>query len=513
MNYRFVLNQLGLLLAVLGAAMLLIALLDLVHVASEKAAEVAAVEALFIAAAIGIVAGGLVWLRTKRPSSVLGRREALLLVAASWFVGAALSGLPYFLWSHLDPAELARHPFRSPVNCYFEAMSGLTTTGATVLKDIAAVPKSLLLWRAFTHWIGGLGIIVLFVAVFPTLGVGGKRLYRVEAPGPTPEGVRPHIRETARVLWFIYVGLSLLQILLLWIAGASWFDSICHTFATLATGGFSPRNASVGELDSAWVDTIIIAFMILAGGNFGLYHQVITGKIRSVWKDPELRLYLSLLAGGSAVVVLSLVGHSITTTTGVALPPSIESAIRYGVFTTVSIQTTTGFCTADFNQWPFIAKGVLVLLMFVGGSAGSTGGGIKVIRLWIAFKVMVAEIEKVFRPNVIRPIKLGNSPVDADLKLATLAYVLGMVVLVFAGAGAVMLVEPPSHDCSFTTAATASVATLCTIGPGLEQIGAVEHYGWFSSPSKLVLIILMAMGRLEMFAVVVLFSPRFWKGT
>ena len=513
MNYRLVVHQLSILLTVLGAVMLVIAFLSLTQLAPEHLSERAAFHALVIAAAAGILAGVLGWMGTRCCDPALGRREALLLVAASWFVGAALSALPYFLWTHLDPVDLTRHEFRTPINCYFEAMSGLTTTGATILSNIAAVPQSLLLWRAFTHWIGGLGIIVLFVAVLPSLGVGGKKLYRVEAPGPSPEGVRPHIRETARILWFIYLGLTVAQVLLLRVAGADWFDSVCHTFATLATGGFSPRNASVGEMDSVGIDTIVIVFMILAGGNFGLYHQMIIGKIKNVWKDQEFRLYLYLLGGGSLLVVLSLIGQSIVTTTGTELPPSIGSSIRHGVFTTVSIQTTTGFCTADFDRWPFLAKGVLVLLMFVGGSAGSTGGGIKVVRLWVAFKVMVAEIERVFRPNVIRPLKLGNSTIDADLKLTTLAYVFGMVVLIFAGAGIVMMLEPPSHECSFTTAATASIATLCTIGPGLDMIGALQNYGWFSGASKFVLVILMAMGRLEILAVVVLFSPRFWKGT
>ncbi|MCA9428934.1 MAG: TrkH family potassium uptake protein, partial [Candidatus Omnitrophica bacterium] len=190
----------------------------------------------------------------------------------------------------------------------------------------------------------------------------------------------------------------------------------------------------------------------------------------------------------------------------------VTEAFRQGFFTTTSVQTTTGFCTSDFNQWPFLAKGVLVMLMLVGGCSGSTAGGIKVIRLWIAFRVMIAEIEKIFRPNVIRPIKVGNSAVDNDLKLATLAYILGILVLFIAGAGAIMVLEPAEHECSFTTAATASIATLCTIGPGLHQVGAVENYGWFSAPSKIILITLMALGRLEVFAIIVMFDPKFWKG-
>jgi trk system potassium uptake protein TrkH len=511
-NLRFVINQLGLLLVVLGLVMLAIAVGDLFYLAAEKSHEISAILALSGAAGVGIVLGGGVWIRTRGSGRSLGRREALLLVSLSWFVGAFVSSLPYLIWAHIDSHAPPDHEFRSPVNCYFEAMSGLTTTGATVLSKVATLPASLLLWRAFTHWLGGLGIVLLFVAVLPSIGVGGKKLYRVEAPGPTPEGVHPHIRETARILWLIYLTLTIAQIVALRVFGMDWFDSICHTFGTLATGGFSPRNASVGEFHSQGIDYVIVFFMILAGGNFGLYHLLIVGKLKNVWRDPELRLYLILMSIGSIFVIVSILGQTIVMTDGTVVEPSVSEAVRHGVFTTVAIKTTTGFCTADFNQWPFAAKGVLILLMFVGGCAGSTAGGIKVIRVWIAFKVMISELERIFRPNVIRPIKIGNTPIDQDLKLGTLAYIFGFILIFVIGAGAIMLIE--SNDrCTFTTAATASIATLCTIGPGLDGVGAVENYGWFKASSKVVMILLMAMGRLEVFAVIVLFSPRFWKGT
>jgi trk system potassium uptake protein TrkH len=293
----------------------------------------------------------------------------------------------------------------------------------------------------------------------------------------------------------------------------SLFESICHTFGTLATGGFSTRNSSIGVFDSVAVDLIVIFFMFLAGGNFGLYHQIIRGRWRQVLKDPELRYYTLFVVGGSILVSLALIEHSIVMTHGTAKDPSVGEAFRQGFFTTTSIQTTTGFCTSDFDRWPFVAKGILVLLMLVGGCSGSTAGGIKVIRLWIAARIIVAEIEKVFRPSVIRPLKVGNNPVDTDMKVATLAYILVFFFIILVGAGAIMVLEPPEHECSFTTAATASIATLCTIGPGLHQVGAVANYGWFSAPSKVVMIVLMALGRLELFAIVVLFVPRFWKGT
>ncbi|MCB9768493.1 MAG: TrkH family potassium uptake protein [Candidatus Omnitrophica bacterium] len=509
MNYRFVFNQLGKLLVVLGAALFFVAIAERTF---DEASGRSAIRALLTTAFSGAAIGGLLWWRTQSTLANLGRREALLLVALSWIVGAAFAGSPYYFWAHMASGVEPNHRFLSAINCYFEAMSGLTTTGATILSDIESIPRSLLLWRAFTHWLGGLGIVLLFVAVLPSLGVGGKKLYQIEAPGPSPEGVHPHIRETARTLWFIYMGLTVIQVVLLCLAGMDLFESICHTFATLATGGFSTRNASVGHFNSWIVDVIIIFFMFLAGGNFGLYHQLIRGRWKQVLKDPELRTYTGLLVGGCLIVSFTLVEHPIVMTHGTEIEPSVTEAFRQGFFTTTSVQTTTGFCTSDFNQWPFLAKGVLVMLMLVGGCSGSTAGGIKVIRLWIAFRVMIAEIEKIFRPNVIRPIKVGNSAVDNDLKLATLAYILGILVLFIAGAGAIMVLEPAEHECSFTTAATASIATLCTIGPGLHQVGAVENYGWFSAPSKIILITLMALGRLEVFAIIVMFDPKFWKG-
>jgi trk system potassium uptake protein TrkH len=522
MNLRYVLKQLGLLLLVLSAVLVGVAAVFFLGEAVLKH-EISrtAMQAMFFTGLIGTVAGGGAWLFTRKTEQQIGRRAALLLVAVSWLGGAAFAGLPFLLWAYLPGTDAPEgHPFRSFVNCYFEAMSGLTTTGATILAgdpatgwDIEAVPRSLMLWRAFTQWLGGLGIVVLFVAVLPSLGVGGKRLFQVEAPGPAPEGLQPQIRQTARVLLYIYLALTGAEILALWAARMPFFDAVCHTFTTLATGGFSTRNASTGAFDSVAVDILVIFFMVLAGVNFSLYFALIRRRFDKVLRDPELRTYLVLLTAGSLVVVLSLLGTSITTTTGETLPASAGPAIRHGISTTVSIATTTGYCTADFNGWPFLAKAVLIGLMFIGGSAGSTAGGFKVIRLWVAIKVMLSEIEHVFRPSVVRPVRVGKSIIDDQLKLGTVSYVLGFVLLFALGSVAVMLLEQlnPGSTCDYTTAASASVASLCTIGPGLGKVGAIENYGWMTDASKMVLCLLMALGRLEVFALVVLVSPYFWR--
>lgn len=521
MNYAIVLNQAGLLGILLSLIMLVTSGLFLgIRLYLNQPIEGNALNALFSTGVAGLLVCGTMWFLNRNRSKYFGRKEALLLVASSWIGGAFLSALPFWFWAHRQPLSIRPeppHPFRSFVNCYFESMSGMTTTGATVLSEIESLPHSLLLWRAFTHWLGGLGIVVLFVAVLPGLGIGGKRIFQIEAPGPAPEGLQPHIRETARSLWKIYLGLTVAEILLLWLVGGmSGFDATCHTFATLATGGFSTMNASIAAYHGTpAVDIIVIVFMLLAGINFGLYYRFFRGNFSALHKDFEFRVYIGILlvAIGIVCTALFVSRKPIVLVGNVTHPFSYGEALRQGVFTTLSIQTTTGFCTADFNQWPFIAKAVLLSLMFVGGSSGSTAGGIKVIRIWLALKVLSSEIERVFRPHAVRPVRLGGRSVPEALRLGTVAYVLGILLLFGLGSIAIMSLETlnPESDCDFISAATGTMATLCNVGPGLSLVGAAENYGWFSAGSKIVMCILMALGRLEVFAIIVLLSPAFWK--
>jgi trk system potassium uptake protein TrkH len=518
MNFRIVIKQFGLLLLVLsGCLVVMDAIFFGIELLLHHDINPNESRSLWLSGGLGVTLGGLLWLATRGAPTHLGRREALLLVAVTWLLGAAFAAFPYFLWAHLQLGPSEDHPFKHFVDCYFEAMSGLTTTGATVLggaSPVAELPHSIMLWRAFTQWIGGLGIVVLFVAVLPTIGVGGKRLFLAEAPTPHAEGLQPQIRQTARVLLFIYMGLTVAQITALCIAGMPFFDSVCHTFTTVSTAGFSTRDESVGAFTSLAVQIIVIVFMFLAAVNFGLYFALLRRRFRAVFTDPELRTYVTLVVICCTVVVIALSGWRFDTTTGEMIDSaSVGEAVQHGVFNTVSILTTTGYATADTSQWPFAATAVLVMTMFVGGCAGSTAGGIKMIRVWVAFKVMLSEIEHVFRPQVVRPVRVGRPIIDSDLKLATVAYVLGMVLIFAVGSVAVMLLEEfrGSVGCDYTTAATASLASLCTIGPGLGAVGAVEHYGWMTTESKLVLSLIMALGRLEVFAIIVLFNYRFWR--
>jgi trk system potassium uptake protein TrkH len=506
MNYRFVFKHLGLLTGVLGASVLLICALDWYFWPDDSEGGLAGIRALLATGVLGWLVAVILLAMGRRADDYLGRREALLLVALSWIFGAALSGLPYFLWA-IQVTEWV-HPFRNFYACYFEAMSGLTTTGATVLSDIHILPKSILLWRAMTHWLGGLGIVVLFVAVLPTLGVGGKRLFNVEAPGPSQPGVKPRIRETARLLWYIYLGMTIVQTVLLMCTGMNLFDAICHTFATLATGGFSTKNASAGAY-STGSQIVMIVFMILAGANFGLYYHILQRQFKRFWRDPEFQLYIGIMTVGSVIVIASIFGHNIVLTDGTVIEGTVANSTLHGIFQVVSIQTTTGFGTVDSDLWSFLPKMTLLILMFVGGCAGSTGGGIKVVRILVGFKIVVAEIERVFRPNVVRSIKVGNSVIDPQMRQAVMVYILGIGVIFSLGTIALMLIEQ-HQGIDIITAVSASAATLHNVGPGFARVGAIQNYGWFSSPSLVVMSLLMALGRLEVYALLVLFVPSFW---
>lgn len=516
MNIRYVIRELGLVMLVLCLCM--VAVMGWAawsHWSGGNENERMAVLALVMSAAVGAVAGLFCWLFGNRSGlDYLGRREALLLVALTWLIGAAVAGLPYYAWAWMESDILPDHTFNSFASCYFESMSGLTTTGATVLGDIDALPKGLLLWRALTHWLGGLGIVMLFVAILPTLGVGGKKLFLIEAPGPKQDGgVRPRIADTARTLWVIYMGLTIAAILALRATGAmDWFDSVCHAFSMVSTGGLSTRDASIGHYDSLAVDFVCIVFMLLAGVNFALFYALVRWKLTNVFRDTELRVYLLLKVIVAVVITFNLLGQTIVSTGGRVIEEAhIGQALQYSTFQTVALHTGTGFVTADYDPWPFFSRVLLIGLMFIGGCAGSTAGGIKVIRFWVALKVMASELEKMFRPNVVRPLRVGNSVIDNETAASAVIYFLTVLILFGVGAFLIGEFEGRAGRPDFQTAMSASVSTLCNVGPGLHGVGPTMNYGWFSPASLTVMSFLMLLGRLEVFTLLVLFLPRFWR--
>lgn len=488
MNHRLIASY-------IGRFVVAIALLMLIPAAwAIWFQEWRALESFLFAAVTAVVIGGLLLLVGRGHPPQLFQREALSLVSGSWIVIAAVGALPYIYDGDLNV-----------VDAYFESVSGFTTTGATVITDIEATPKSLLFWRSMTHWLGGLGIVLLFIAVLPYLGAGGKQLFRSESTGPDPRGLRPRIQDTASILYKIYFGFTLVETLALMLAGMSFYDALCHTFGTIATGGFSTKQASIAHYDSAAIDTIIIVFMVIAGTNFSLYFAMTAGDWTAPFRNTEWRVYIALLLMGTVLVTWNI---SWAPWTGEGPSPaySLETAFRNGAFQVVSIMTTTGYATDDFNDWPYFSRMVLVCLMFIGGCAGSTGGGMKVVRIIVLAKMAYARVEKTFRPKRIRLIRIDGEIIDNEVQTTVFAFfVLGLATF-FVGCLVMSAVGLP-----FETAATSVIATLNNIGPGLELVGATQDYHHIPVVGKLFLIFCMILGRLELFSVFVLLVPAFWR--
>lgn len=511
MSYRLVFGQLGRLLIVLSVTLAALAawgavdawLLD--HPRSRMA-----VLAMLASSGIGLIAGGALWWYTRGPVRMVGRREAMLLVLTSWIVGGLLGALPYRLWATMDPQAPADHVFGRFINCWFESISALTTTGSTVLSDIEALPRELLLWRAVMQWLGGLGIVVLFVAVLPALGVGGKKIFQIEASKISTGGTHPRIADTARTLWFAYLALTTAQVLIMRGLGVDLFSAVCDSMSTISTGGFSVRNLSTAGYDSPAVEWVVIVFMTLGGVNFAIYYQLATGQLRRIWRDSELRLYIGLLVGLSIAVWFTLLGQTLIGLDGAPIDAGPLQKLRYAVFNLTSLNSTCGVATADFDLWPDLTKLLMYGGTFIGGCAGSTGGGMKVMRLMIILKVIVSEMERAFRPNLVRPASLGTVSIDSEMKTAALGYVTAFALVLLSGTLLLLLSEWQS-GAGFQTALTAAMATLCTAGPGLGGAGPTENFAWFNDGSKMILSGLMIIGRLEMFAVFVLLFPRYWR--
>jgi trk system potassium uptake protein TrkH len=480
MNYRTVFRLVGVLVMFIGLSMSFSLFWSLYLDEPD-------VDAFLTSIAICLVSGGsLVVLGWHSKAPVL-HKEGMAVVGLGWLLAALFGALPFYL-SGATP---------SFVDAYFEAMSGFTTTGSTVLEDIEALPRGVLFWRSFTHWLGGMGIVVLFVAILPYLRAGGRQLFRSEVPGPTADVLRPRISETASVLWKIYVGISAVQVVILYALGMTFFDALCHTFGTMATGGFATKNASIGYYNSVGIDLTIILFMIFAGTNFGLYFRVIRGDWKSLPRDPEWRFYIG---------IISFAILAITWDIWSSIYASPVDALRYASFQVVSIITTTGFATADFDVWPSFSKLVLVALMFAGGCAGSTGGGMKIIRILVLVKHAYIGTEQAIRPHMVRALKLGGVPVEDDVRNAIVVFFfISLNILLFCS------LAMAAMGLDLVTAITSVIATLNNIGPGLARVGAVENFAFVPTAGKLLLSLCMVLGRLELITILVLFMPSFWK--
>jgi trk system potassium uptake protein TrkH len=456
----------------------------------------------FLVAAVITAAFGLALERTTTGAGRAGFREGFLVVALVWLLVPASGSLPYLLSGH---DELS-----SPLDAYFEAMSGFTTTGASILPDPAALNDSMAFWRQLTVWLGGMGIIVLALAILPRLRVGGRQLFETEAPGPEIEPLTVTIREAARRFLFLYVGITVAEIVALLVVGATGldeemgpYDAIAHSFSTVATAGFSPRTLGVVEFGAAthWV---VLAFMLVSGTNFALlYLAIVRRRMRAFGRDEEFRLYIALLAAASLVVLADLLRTDVA---------GGEAAVRHAVFNTASLMTTTGFASADFNQWGALTAIVLLGVMFIGASAGSTSGSIKVVRHVIIGKMLRRELDQTVHPELVAPLRLNRRVVDERALRAVIVFVLLYLGIAAAGAVAV-LADSASRGLAVTTfdAIAASATTLGNVGPAFGIAGPVGSYAEYGDVSKGILTALMCLGRIEIIPLVVLLSRRYWR--
>jgi trk system potassium uptake protein len=481
MRWRYILKVVGILTYFLGLTMLFPLMVALYYRDSS-------VRSIIISIGITVFSGLSLHLVCKGEKvENLTKRESMAIVTLGWTSAGFFGALPFFMGGEIAPF----------VNAFFESVSGFTTTGSSILTNIEGVSKGLLFWRSLIQWLGGMGIIVLSIAILPFLGVGGMQLYKAEVPSPVPDKLKPRIRDTAMILWKVYALFSIAQIVFLMIGGMNLFDAMCHAFTTMPTGGFSTKNASIAHYDSVYLDFVVFFFMLMAGINFSLHYQMLRGKPLVFWKDSECRLFL-----GSVVILILIVTFNIFG----SVYHSLGQAFRYAAFQVMSIITTTGYATADYEQWPAMSQLILLICMFTGASAGSTGGGIKWLRIMLYFKYCYRELFVLLHPHAVNHIKIAGKSVPEDVMRSVMGFLalymglFGLCSVILAGLGV-----------DFVTSFSAVAATLGNIGPGFSAIGPMENFANIPVLGKWLLIWCMLLGRLEIFTVIILLVPEFWR--
>jgi trk system potassium uptake protein TrkH len=423
----------------------------------------------------------------KIKADAISTRDGFLLVTLSWVLASVIGSMPFYISDTIS----------SFTDAFFETISGFSTTGASILVDIESLPRSILFWRSMTHWLGGMGIVVLTVAILPLLGIGGLQLIQAESPGPTVDRLTPRIAGTAKILWFMYIGFTAVETILLMLGGMELFDALTHTFGSIATGGFSTKNENVGYFNSAYIDGVITAFMLIGGINFTLHFRVLTGRFRHIYRNSEFKAYLLIFVSATIIVTLSLYGKSYHT---------LGESLRYASFQTASIMTATGFATTNYEMWPLMGQIILFVLMFVGGCTGSTSGGIKVMRLLVLFKQAINEMKLLIHPRGVFTLRCNGKAIKKDVVYSISGFfflyaaVLMSVTVIVASAG---------HD--ITTSFTAVLATLGGIGPGFGRVGPADNYAFLEDYVKWALSFAMLVGRLELYTVLVIFTKGFWR--
>jgi trk system potassium uptake protein len=480
LNFKIIIRTLGFLLIGEAFFMLLPLIVSLIYGGND-------VSAFLYSSIITLVSGLIFYLFSRKANKTIGKREGYLIVSSVWVLFSIFGSLPFIL-SHSIPQ------FH---DAFFETMSGFTTTGSSILDNIEALPHGILFWRSLIQWLGGMGIVVLSLAVLPAFGIGGLSLFAAEAPGISPEKVNPRIKDTAKLLWNVYLIFTVLEAILLMLGGMSIFDSICHSFTTMATGGYSTKQASIAYWNSPYIQYVITFFMILAGTNFSLSFFALTGNPRKLFKNEEFKFYIIFILLFSAIITIGLF---FTTKIG------IEEAFRTAIFQVVSIITTTGYATSDYLIWtPFLSFLILVLF-FIGGSTGSTGGGIKVMRIVLLIKNSYYELRRLIHPNAIIPVRFNKRSVNNQIISNVLAFFFLYITIFFVSSLVFMLFVD-----DFETSTGAVASCLGNIGPGFGSVGPAASFSHIHPVGKYFLSFLMLLGRLELFTIIVILSPSFWK--
>ena len=480
MNYEMVVYVLLNIAKIEGLLMIIPGIVSLIYGEYNTAKVILTIAILL--AAFGFI------FTLKKPRRIdIFAKDGLFIVGIAWITFSLLGALPFYFTGSIS----------SYVNAVFETVSGFTTTGSTILTDIESLPNGILFWRSFTHWIGGMGVLVFVLAIIPLAGSRSMNIMKAEVPGPTVDKLVPKTKQTAKILYFIYVGLTILQVIFLVLGKMPLFDSILTSFSTAGTGGFSNKNNSIAYYDSAYIDGVVTVFMILFGINFNLFYLALLKKFRRIFKSEELRTYIAIIAVSTLLITFNIR----------EMYPSFLKAFRYASFQVATIITTTGFMTADFNMWPMFSKAILLLLMIVGACAGSTGGGLKVSRVLIMVKHIKCEIKRLLHPRAMVSVKIDKKTVETSVISSVLAYLLvyfSLIVISF------LLISINEFD--FETSLTSVITCINNVGPGLGAIvGPTGNFSSFSDFSKIILSFDMLLGRLEIFPILLLFSPRMYK--
>ena len=484
MHFMLVFNIISVLILVIAGFMLFP--LGIAFFNGEQACTNAFLQTIIMVATTGII---LNLITGKLKGNQFSAKDGFLMVTVSWIIASVAGALPFFLSGTIP----------TYTDAFFETMSGFTTTGASILTEIQTLPKSILFWRSLTHWLGGMGFVVLTVAIMPLLGIGGVKMISAESPGPTMDKISPKITHMAKMLWVIYLGLTVLETILLLFGGMNLFDSLTHTFGTLATGGFSPKNASVGHYNSTYIDIVITIFMMLAGINFGLYFRALTGKLSGVKKNTELKVYLAIFVIATILTAIPLIGK---------VYGNFTESLRFSSFQVASILTTTGFATANFDSWPAFSKYILFALMFIGGCSGSTGGGIKVVRIITLFKQAITEMKLLTNPRGVFSTRMNGVTVKKDFIYTILGFVFLYIMFLLITTA---VISTASGGYDLETSFSTALVTVGNIGPGFSLIGPTMNYAFYPEYIKWFLSFAMMVGRLEIYTVLILFTPYFWR--